>query len=69
MKFNVHAEVTISVYKRIEANTAEEALEIAAGLSMPGLCWQCSEAGKGDDETWQLGDGIDGEATEIAIDE
>ena len=69
MKFNVNAQVTISLYKRIEAGTPEEALEIAAGLAMPGLCHMCSEAGKGDDESWQLGGELDGEATEIVIEE
>jgi hypothetical protein len=69
MKFNVNARVTISLYKRIEAGTPEEAMEIAAGLAMPGLCYGCSEAGKDDDETWQLRGELDGEATKIVIEE
>lgn len=69
MKFKMNAQVTISLYKRIEADTPEEAIEIAKGLAMPGLCYACSEAGKGDDELWQLGGELDGEATEIVIEE
>jgi hypothetical protein len=36
---------------------------------MPGLCYGCSEAGKDDDETWQLRGELDGEATKIVIEE
>lgn len=66
-KFDVSASVTISVLKTITAKNEKEAREKAEALTVPSLCYQCSEAGKDDDETWELTGELDGTATEIKV--
>lgn len=67
MKFRVRAQVTVSIFKEIEATSEEDALNLARDLCLPGLCYQCSEAGRDDNDVWQLGGELDGAATNIAI--
>ena len=66
-KFKATATVMISLFKRIDAETQEEADKIASGLNVSGLYWQCSEAGKNEPNEWELDgiDGIDGEPGDI----
>ena len=65
-KFRATATVTISLSKEIEADTQEEADEIANGLSLPSLCWSCDGAGKGNPDQWEL-NGLDGSPDNIEI--
>lgn len=62
-KYDVSATVTVSVFATVEANTAEEAREIAASLEMPNFCYGCSQAHEG---FWGCSE-LDGEACEITI--
>lgn len=61
-KFRIRGEVTVSVFKVVEAATEADALNVAARLAMPYFCHQCESAGKGDPETWQFNGELDGEA-------
>lgn len=63
----VTAEVTISLSKEISASSAEAAVEIAKGLRLSQLCWQC--AGDQDDETWDLSGELDGTPMHIEIED
>ena len=63
-KYNVTAEVTISVTATIEANSKAEALEKARHLEMPDLCYQCSSE---EIDQWCV-DSIDGTAQGAYID-
>ena len=71
-KFRVYASAPISVYAVVEADTAEQAKEVAENtLAMPGLCHQCSSAGgpsDGEDsDEWGLSDGVESEAEVVEV--
>jgi hypothetical protein len=68
-KYMVSARVTISLHKKIEATSPKEAMKIARGLGMPGLCYSCSNGGSQDEESWELSGELDGEPVEIAIED
>lgn len=65
-KFRATATVTISLSKEIEAETQEEADEIANGLALPDLCHACDSAGERDPDQWEL-NGLDGSPDDIEI--
>ena len=69
MKFTVHATAVVSLFKVVEAATADEARDLAEMLGTPTLCHHCCNAGGEDAETWQLSDGIDGspEIVEVEV--
>lgn len=60
--------LTISVHTRVEANSPEEAIEIARGRDVPGLCHQCSNSERADEE-WSTSGELDGEPYDLAIEE
>lgn len=71
-KFSVYASAPVGIYAVIEADTAEQAKEVADNtLTMPGLCHQCSSAGRPEEgeasEEWALSDGVESEATVIEV--
>ena len=68
-EYTVTAEVTIGVFKRVRARSAEEAKSKAEEFGVPGLCHYCSSAGRGHDDSWQLSDGLSGEACNIEVEE
>ena len=58
-RFSVAGQVTISIYTIVEAESAEQAMEIAEGRDLPNLCHQC--AGAGDENVqWSLTGELDG---------
>lgn len=59
--FNLSAEVTISLYTQVEANSLEEAIEIAEGRSIEAGRWKDETQRK---EVW-VSDEYDGEAQNI----
>lgn len=63
MKFEATANVTISVRAEIEADTQEEADEIAYALEVPGLCYSCA---RGQEGCWAVGE-LDGEPYDIQV--
>lgn len=67
-RFTVRAKVTISVTKRVMAESAAEAKDIAESLVMPGLCYACEHAGRDDEDSWQI-DGLDGEPVDVTAEE
>lgn len=67
-KYTVSAEVTISIWTIVEAASPEEAKEMAAERSMPSLCHQCAGS-EGADEEWRTSGDLDGEATNLRIDD
>ena len=54
MRYLVSGWASISVNKEIEAESEEEAREKFMELCPPGLCWQCSTAGSGIEECFEL---------------
>lgn len=63
----VSAEVTISMYTEVEADSPEKALEIAEGRDIKRLCIHCS----GDDdkrEEWVTSGELDGSPTKMKVD-
>lgn len=67
-KYLVMAEMTISVHTEVEADTLEEAIEIAQGRPVMGLCHQCAaSAGSShaDLEEWRTNGELDGEPARI----
>lgn len=66
-RFVVTAEVTVSLRKEIDAFSIAEAMEHAAGLGTPRLCWQCS--GDQGDDAWELSGELDGEPMNIQLED
>mgnify|MGYP003393970350 CR=1 FL=1 len=60
-KFNLSAQVTISIYTEVEANTLKEAIEIAQERSIEHSRWKDEEQRK---RVW-CSDEFDGEPCEI----
>lgn len=66
MKYNLTAHVTISVYTEVEADSEEEAIEIAKKRD---VCQVNISSSYTPDEFWIAGEELDGEPTKIRIDE
>lgn len=66
-EFVVVSEVTISMHTRVEAKTAKEAVRVAEGRGMVGLCHQCS--GGDPREEWVTSGELDGEPQKIRVEE
>jgi hypothetical protein len=49
MKFSFQVETTISLYTEVEAESLEEAVELAKKNGVQGLCHQCA---RGDPDCW-----------------
>lgn len=65
-KFVVVAQVTISIFTEVEADTEEQALKEAEERALHGLCYQCGGFDtKG--EEWCTSGELDGTPTEIKI--
>lgn len=67
MKYRVSACVTISLHGYVEANSPQEAEEKANELSMPTLCYQCSD-NQGED-SWSTSGEFDGLAMDVSVEE
>lgn len=67
-KFNVLAEVTISVFTEVEAATAKEAMEIAEGRELPSLCYQCGGSDRAGEE-WATSGELDGSPVKMRAEE
>jgi hypothetical protein len=52
--YRVYGYLTISVVKDIKATSEDDARKKAEDLSAPSLCWQCSSAGEGQSDVWEL---------------
>ena len=52
--YRVSGYLTISVVKDVTARSEAEARRKAEDLQAPSLCWQCSSAGEGSDDVWEL---------------
>lgn len=61
-KFLVGGEITISMHTIVEAETVEEAKEIASQRPLMSLCWSCSDSKEADQE-WRTSGELDGEVT------
>ena len=61
--FIVTGELTISVWTRVEAASAKDAVREARERAVPGLCHQCA-TGAPDDE-WSTSGELDGEPTKL----
>jgi hypothetical protein len=66
-KYRVCADVTISVSTVVEAESKEQAIEMAQEREMQGLCHQCSTGN--DREEWSLSGEIDGEPMNLRIEQ
>lgn len=66
-KYTVSGMMCISVFTEVEAESEKEALEIAEGRSVQGLCHQCATS-RNKDEEWSLTGELDGEVTNLLID-
>lgn len=58
-RFRVVAEVTISVHTDVEAETEEQAKELAGQRGMMHLCWSCSSESASDQ--WVTSGELDGD--------
>ena len=60
----VSAHVTIGIWTRVEADTAEDAIEQSAERQMMSLCHQCAGEDNADDE-FVTGGELDGEPQKL----
>jgi hypothetical protein len=67
-RFRVAGVATISVHTDVDAETPEEAIQIAKWRPMQRLCFQCSGAEGADDE-WRTSGELDGEPDELEAEE
>lgn len=67
-KFQVNAMLTISVITDVEADSREEAKEIALARSVIGLCHQCSGT-RTVDEEWCTNGELDGTPFDLSTEE
>lgn len=63
-RFTLSAQVTISIYTEVIAETEEEAKRIAETREMASLCYQCT---RDSNKVWVPGSGLDGEPQEIKL--
>ena len=66
-KYVVSSTITVSLSKEVEADSEEQARDIAEGLCVPGLCSACESAGERNDDEWGLGGGLDGSPTDVEV--
>lgn len=60
-KYIVSASVTVSVWTEVEADTAEQARELAEDRPMQSLCHRCGETRRGQErEEWRTSGELDG---------
>lgn len=67
--YDVSATVTISLHGKVEAESKKQAVEKASMMTLPSLCYQCSDRGGITDEEWSLNGELDGEPQNIQVDE
>ena len=67
--YTVHAEVTISIYTVVEAESLAEAKEIAEGRDMQSFCHQCAGGMNQEGEVWTICGELDGEACDLQVEE
>jgi len=67
MKYRVRAMMTISVYTDVEADSPEQAIELAGEHGNQGFCNQCSNGNA--DEEWVTSGELDGEPTDLEASE
>lgn len=67
-RFRVTGVATISVHTDVDAETPEEAIKIAQGRPMQGLCFQCANTEGADDE-WRTSGELDGEPGDLEVEE
>jgi len=65
-KYRFSAEVTISVWTEVEAESEEEARDIALGNPMMDLCGYCSQMQP--DGLWVTNGDLDGEPQNVKLD-
>lgn len=68
-RFQVNAQMTISVHTIVEAKDAKEAKRLAEERTVQGLCHQCagSTRFKENEEEWRTSGELDGEPTELEV--
>jgi hypothetical protein len=67
-EFTVTAWVSIGLCKKVRARSAEEALDKANELSVPGLCHQCESSGERDEDAWVL-NGLNDAPMDVSVEE
>lgn len=67
MRFVVYAKLTVSVFKSVEASSEDAARDRAELFAAPSLCAHCTGAGSRHAQSWQLSDGLDGEAEIVEV--
>ena len=67
MQFIVHARLSVSVFKVVEAASEDEARSCVESLGTPSLCAHCVSAGVRHAQSWGLSDGLDGEAEIVEV--
>jgi hypothetical protein len=66
MKYTASATVTISIYTTVEADSPEEAIELAREQPMQNFCAGCTD---GEDYRWVTSGELDGEPQDIRVEE
>ncbi len=66
-KYKVSGSVTISVYTEVEATSKAEAVRLAQEHPMQSFCHQCSTGSP--DEEWTTSGELDGEPTDVRVEE
>lgn len=67
-EFTVVAWVSVGLRKKVRARSAEEALDKANELGVPGLCYQCESSGERDEDTWVL-NGLNDTPMDVSVEE
>lgn len=67
-KYQVNGTATISMHTVVEADSPEEAKEIAQERAVQGLCHGCANA-RGADEEWRTNGELDGEPGDLEVEE
>ena len=65
--YTVSAVVTVSLFTKVNANSKQEAIEIAESRGLQGLCHQCASSREPHEE-WSLSGELDGEPCDISVD-
>lgn len=68
MRYTVSANVTISVFTEVDADSAEEAEEKVSDRGMIGLCHQCGGS-RDAEEVWCTSGELDGEPRHLTATE
>lgn len=68
MQFKVTAAVTISVWTEVDADSEEQAKEIASDRAMQSLCHQCGGSRRGEGrEEWRTSGELDGTPFDLEV--